>query len=100
MATYIDFCPEQEQALELAKYVNKLKNKDKTEVDESFVKEAEKLIGEKNIQELLKNVLGQAPLIFKEGTEKGTAKCEFYSFELKKTRRNNMKKIEELFRDS
>jgi hypothetical protein len=68
MATFVDNVTETEEAVELSRFVNKIKTKGK-EPDESFVQECQKL-AESQPFEVLKKLLDEAQLIIAEASEK------------------------------
>ncbi len=70
MATFIDFLLEDEQALEVSKFVNKIKTKGK-EGDDAFEKECTKLIEGKQLVNLLNKLADESTLIFTEASDKG-----------------------------
>ncbi len=70
MATFIDFLLEDEQALEVSKFVNKIKTKGK-EGDDAFEKECAKLIEGKQLVNLLNKLADESTLIFTEASDKG-----------------------------
>jgi translation initiation factor 3 subunit M len=69
MATFIDFVLEDEQALEVSRFLNKIKTKGK-EGDDTFEKECAKLIEGKQVVELLRRLVDESVAIFPEATEK------------------------------
>jgi len=69
MATFIDFVLEDEQALEVSRFLNKIKTKGK-EGDDTFEKECAKLIEGKQVAELLRKLADESVTIFPEATEK------------------------------
>jgi len=68
MATFVDNLHEQEQAVELARFVNKIKTKGK-EPSEAFVQECEK-IAESQPLAVIKKLLDEAQLVIAEASEK------------------------------
>jgi len=69
MATFLESSPDDEQLVDLARFVNKLKNKGKEE-DDSYVKPIEELLaGSKHI-EVLEIFLEEGQTILNSGTEK------------------------------
>jgi len=69
MATYIDFSPEEEQALSLSQFLNQAKTKGK-EVDNSFFEACAKLVAENHYIELWNNLLAESSVLFSETPEK------------------------------
>lgn len=69
MAAFISFSTEEEQALDLAKYLNKLQTKGK-EANESFHQECAKLLLENKANELVNKLLDEHVVLFAEGNEK------------------------------
>jgi translation initiation factor 3 subunit M len=69
MATFIDFVLEDEQALEVSRFLNKIKTKGK-EGDDAFEKECAKLIEGKKVVDLLKRLADESLVILTEATDK------------------------------
>jgi len=69
MATFIDFVLEDEQALEVSRFLNKIKTKGK-EGDDAFEKECTKLIEGKQVVELLRKLADESVVLFQEAAEK------------------------------
>jgi len=69
MATFIDFVLEDEQALEVSRFLNKMKTKGK-EGDDAFEKECTKLIEGKQVVELLRKLADESVVLFQEAADK------------------------------
>lgn len=69
MATFVDNIAEQEQSIELARFINKIKAKGK-EPNETFVQEVEKL-AETEPRAVVSKLLGEANLVITEGSDRG-----------------------------
>jgi len=69
MATYVEFSAEEDQGLDLARYLNKLRTKGK-EPDETFFAECSQLSKNKQIDQLLSKLLQGHQVLFMEGSEK------------------------------
>jgi len=69
MATFIDFVLEDEQALEVSRFLNKIKTKGK-EGDDAFEKECAKLIEGKQVVDLLRRLADESVTLFTEASEK------------------------------
>lgn len=77
MATFVDNIAEQEQSIELARFINKIKAKGK-EPNETFVQEVEKL-AETEPRAVVSKLLGEANLVITEGSDR---EVESYFFVL------------------
>lgn len=71
MNSFVELSSEEENCIEIARYLNNLKNKNKEIKEESFIEKSSKLIKEKNYLEFLINFLEESHLLFSEGTERG-----------------------------
>jgi len=69
MATFIDAESEQDQLLELARFVNKLKTKGK-DASETFTEESTKLVQSGQIIELLLKLVDESSLLFSDASDK------------------------------
>ncbi len=73
MATYINFSPEEDQVLDLARHINKLKQpKESTETNEVFFQECSKLLEQNKNLELLQKIVEETPTLLAGSTEKGS----------------------------
>jgi len=69
MATFIDFVLEDEQALEVSRFLNKIKTKGK-EGDDAFEKECAQLVQGKKLGDLLRRLVDESSIIFTEASDK------------------------------
>ncbi len=70
MASFVSTSSDEEQVVEIGKYLNKLQTKGK-EPNETFSQEIVKLFQEKKEAEALSKILDESGLVFTEGVEKG-----------------------------
>jgi len=69
MATYIDFTPDEEQALLLAQFLNTILKTKGKETGDSFYEDCTKLVTDSRA-ELWNKLLDEAPILFSEASEK------------------------------
>jgi len=82
MATFVDNIPEQEQSIELARFINKIKTKGK-EPNEAFVQEVEKL-AETEPRAVVSKLLAEANLVISEGSDRDVESYFFVLLSLAK----------------
>lgn len=93
MATFIDSLTENEQALELARFLNKIKTKGK-DANEVYYEECAKIVEANQIAELIKKYLQEIPFLISEATEKEIEGFIFVLISLaKKTSADTVQKI-------
>lgn len=71
MATYIDFTPDDEQALLLTQFLHSILKAKGKEPNESFADDCAKLVSETKYAELWSKLLDESSILFSETPEKG-----------------------------
>jgi hypothetical protein len=70
MASFVSLSTDEEQVIDLARFLNKLQTKGK-EPNEEFVQVCTKLQSESKYVEVLDKLVAEYPLVLAEGIEKG-----------------------------